>query len=89
MVDPARRVVVRRRVRRREPSPDVLLYLVPCDQVSVLIIQATEVTHYGHFISLTSGRTTVQRKVSDGLDGVRTHHGLSYGHRDILLYQAI
>ena len=89
MVDPARRVVVRRRVRRREPSPDVLLYLVPCDQVSVLIIQATEVTHYGHFISLTSGRTTVQRKVSNWLDGVRTHHGLSYSHRDILLYQAI
>ena len=89
MVDPARRVVVRRRVRRREPSPDVLFYLLPCNRVSVLIMQSMEVTHYGHFISLTSGRTTVQRKVSDWLDGVRTHHSLSYGHRDILLYQAI
>ena len=89
MVDPARRVVVRRRVRRREPSPDVLFYLLPCNRVSVLIMQSMEVTHDGHFISFTSGRTTVQRKVSNWLDGVRTHHGLSYGHWDILLYQAI
>ena len=93
MVDPARGVVVCRRVRRREPSPDVLFYLVPCDQVSVLITQTMEVTHYGHFISLTSERTTVQRKVSNWKNGlaneVRTHHGLSYGHRDIFLYQAI
>ena len=46
---------------------------------------------YGHFISFTSanGRTTVQRKVSNWLDGVRTHHCLSYGHQDILQYQAI
>ena len=89
MVDPARRVVVRRRVRRREPSPDVLFYLLPCNRVSVLIMQSMEVTHYGHFISLTSGRKTVQCKVSNRPDVVRTHHGLSYGHWDILLYQAI
>ena len=89
MVDPARRVVICRRVWRREPSPDVLFYLVPCNYVSVLIIQAMEVTHYRHFISFTSGRTTVQRKVSNWLDGVRTHHGLSYGHRNVLLYQTI
>ena len=89
VVDPACGIVVCRRVRRREPSPDVLFYLVPCNRVSVLIIQATEVTHYGHFISLTSGRTSVQRKVSNWPDEVRTHHSLSYNHRDILLYQAI
>ena len=55
----------------------------------MLIIQATEITHYGHFISLTSGQKTVQCKVSNRPDVVRTHHGLSYGHRDIFLYQAI
>jgi hypothetical protein len=65
MVDPARGVVICRWVRRREPSSDLLLYLVPYSRVSALTIQAMEVAQYGHFISLTSVRRTVQRKVSD------------------------
>jgi hypothetical protein len=86
MVDPARGVVICRGVRRREPSSDVLLYLVPCGRISALTIQTMEVTHHEHFISLTSGRTAVQRKVSNWPDEVRTHHSLSYCHRDLFLY---
>jgi hypothetical protein len=89
MVDSARGVVVCRRVRRREPSSDVLLYLAPCGRASVLTIQTMEVAHHGHFISLTSGRTIVQREVSHWSDGLRTTHSLSYGHRNIFLYQVI
>jgi hypothetical protein len=89
MVDPARGVVICRWVRRREPSSDLLLYVVPCGQVLALTIQTVGVRHYGHLISLTSGRTTVQCKVSNWSDRVRTHHSLSYGHWDIFLYEAI
>ena len=96
MVDPARGVVVCRWVGRREPFSNVLLYLIPCGRVSVPTMQDIERGDHEHFISsmmslasLTSGRTTVQRKVGNWPDGLRTPHSLSYGHRDVLLYQAI
>ena len=44
-------VVVCRRVRRREPFSDVLLYLVPCGRVSVSDMQEMEGSDYEHFIS--------------------------------------
>ena len=73
MVDVARGVVVYRRVRRREPFANVLLYLVPCSRVSVFIRQAVEITKHEHVISfvivnlacLEPMQTKVQRKVKD------------------------
>ena len=89
MVSHAHEVVIGRWVRRRKPSSDVLIYLVPCDRVSVLTIQTMEVARHRHCISLTSGQTTVQCNVSNWRDGLRTLHSLSHGHRNLLLYQVI
>ena len=43
--------MVCRRVRRREPLSNVLLYLVPYGQVSVFTTQVMEVADHEHFIS--------------------------------------
>ena len=52
MVDPARGIVVYRRVRWREPLSNLLLYLDPCGRVSVFI-KAMKLEYYKHFISST------------------------------------
>ena len=51
MVDLAGGVVIRRRVRRREPLSNILLYLVPCGHVSVFTRQEMEVAYHEHVIS--------------------------------------
>jgi hypothetical protein len=53
MVDPARLVVVCRLVRRREPLSNLLLYLVPYNRDSVIIMKAMKIKNYEHFISST------------------------------------
>ncbi len=90
MVDLTRGVVVCRRVRRREPFSNVLLYLVPCGQVSVFTTRAMEIEDHEHFISsrlfaiatlafFASGRTKVQRKVGEWSEGLRTIFVLNSG----------
>jgi hypothetical protein len=55
MVDPARGVVVCRRVWRREPFSNLLFYLVPCSRVSVFTTQAVEVAdHKQDILSISS-----------------------------------
>jgi hypothetical protein len=53
MIDPARRVVVYRRVWRREPLSNLLLYLVPYSRDSVFIMEEMKIKYYEHFISST------------------------------------
>jgi hypothetical protein len=50
MVDPTSGVVVRRRVRRRKPLLNHLLYLVPCGRVSAYAMQVMEVADHEHVI---------------------------------------
>jgi hypothetical protein len=103
MVDLARGVVVCRRVWRREPFPNVLIYLVPCGRVSICTMQPMEVSDHEHFISsklsltfLVSGWTMAQHKAGSWSDGLHTVfevksdlHSLSKGHPDLIQYQVI
>ena len=50
---------------------------------------AKSVVDHEHFISLTSVRITVQRKLDNQSDELRTPISLGYGHLDLLLYEVI
>ena len=50
---------------------------------------AKSVVDHEHFISLTSVRVTVQRRLDNQSDELRTSRDLSYGHLDLLLYEVI
>jgi hypothetical protein len=52
-------------------------------------MQVMEVAHHGHLMSLTPVRMTAQRKLGDCGNVLRTPQSLGYGHRDLLIYQAI
>src|SRR6266702_2490240 len=47
-------VVICRRVRRREPFTNVLLYLIPCDEDSISTTEAIVMGDYVHLTSSTS-----------------------------------
>ena len=54
LVGLARNVVIRGRVRRREPDVNVLFYLCPCAEDSISTTEAMRVGYYRHFTSSTS-----------------------------------